>query len=211
VTAPLLSADKLDALQELVNIGMGAAGASLAQALGTFVELAVPGVDLTDRRNVASLLDTAAWSEQEVEAVRQPFFGPFTGESMMLFDAQVHAQLVGMPGYPVDPGVAPNPAANQEVLLDLANVVIGACVNGIAEPLREIVSFAPPTRLGSRDEVRAHLSRDAVAWPQGLVVNVDFRLESRSFLSRVLVFLPERSINRIDESLTRLLDGLVAS
>jgi chemotaxis protein CheC len=211
VTAPLLSADKLDALQELVNIGMGAAGASLAQALGAFVELAVPGVDLTDRRNVASLLDTAAWSEQEVEAVRQPFFGAFTGESMMLFDGQVHAQLAGLPGYPAEAAANPSATAHQEVLLDLANVVIGACVNGIAEPLQEIVSFAPPTRLGTRDEVRSFLSREAVAWQQGLVVNVDFKLESRSFLSRVLVFLPERSLCRIDEALTRLLDGLVAS
>jgi chemotaxis protein CheC len=157
------------------------------------------------------LLDTAAWSELEVEAVRQPFFGAFTGESMMLFDGQVHAQLAGLPGYPVESGATPNAAEAQEVLLDLANVVIGACVNGIAEPLQEIVSFAAPTRLGSRGEVRAFLARDAVAWHQGLVVNVDFKLESRSFLSRVLVFLPERSLCRIDEALTRLLDGLVAS
>ena len=210
MTAPLLSAEKLDALQELVNIGMGAAGASLGQALGSFVELAVPSVDLTDRRNVASLLDAGAWSDVEIVAVRQPFFGAFTGESMMLFDGQVHAQLIGMPGYPVEPGAQPSASAHQEVLLDLANVVIGACVNGIAEPLREIVSFAPPARLGTRDEVRAFLSRDAVAWHQGLVVNVDFKLEARSFLSRVLVFLPERSLCLIDECLTRLLDELAS-
>jgi chemotaxis protein CheC len=211
VTAPLLSAEKLDALQELVNIGMGAAGASLAQALGSFVELAVPALDITERRNVASMLDTGSWSTEEVEAVRQPFFGAFTGESMMLFDGQVHTQLAGLPGYQTEPGVTPNASEHQEVLLDLANVVIGACVNGIAEPLREVVSFAPPTRLGGRDDVRTFLSRDGVAWHQGLVVNVDFKLEGRSFLSRVLVFLPEHSLRRIDESLTRLLDGLAAS
>jgi chemotaxis protein CheC len=210
VTAPLLSADKLDALQELVNVGMGAAGASLADALGSFVELAVPAIDITDKRNVASLLDVGAWSEQEVEAVRQPFFGAFTGESMMLFDGKVHEQLSGLPGYPLEPGAKPSANEHQEVLLDLANAVIGACVNGIAEPLREVVSFAAPSRLGNRDDVRAFLSRDAVAWHQGLIVNVDFKLEGRSFLSRVLVFLPDHSLCRIDESLTRLLDGLAA-
>jgi chemotaxis protein CheC len=210
VSAPLLSADKLDALQELVNVGMGAAGASLANALGSFVELAVPAIDITDKRNVASLLDMGAWSDQEVEAVRQPFFGAFTGESMMLFDGQVHEQLAGLPGYPATDGVTPTAMEHQEVLLDLANAVIGACVNGIAEPLREVVSFAAPSRLGNRDDVKAFLSRDAVAWHQGLIVNVDFKLEGRSFLSRVLVFLPDHSLCRIDESLTRLLDGLAA-
>jgi chemotaxis protein CheC len=210
-TAPTLSAEKLDALQELVNIGMGAAGASLAEALGAFVELAIPAIDITDKRNVANLLDVGSWSEQEIEAVRQPFFGAFTGESMMLFDGHVHEQLTGLPGYPAGPeGAKPSAMEHQEVLLDLANAVIGACVNGIAEPLREVVSFAAPSRLGNREDVRAFLSRDAVAWHQGLIVNVDFKLEGRSFLSRVLVFLPDHSLCRIDESLTRLLDGLAA-
>jgi chemotaxis protein CheC len=211
VAAPLLSTEKLEALQELVNIGMGAAGAALAQALGTFVELAVPSVDLTDRRNVATLLDGGSGGEEEVEAVRQPFYGAFTGESLMLFDGQVHAQLAGLLGYNVEPGAKPNPNEHQEVLLDLANVVIGACVNGVAEPLGEVVSFAPPSRLGSRADLRAFLTRDAAAWRQGLVVNVDFKLEGRQFWSRVLAFLPEHSLCRIDESLTRLLDGLNAS
>ena len=210
MTAALLSPEKLDALQELVNIGMGAAGAALAQALGAFVQLAVPGVDLTNRRGAGALLDVGSWAEEEVEAVHQPFFGAFMGESMMLFEGRVHEQLANLSEYAPAPGTKLSTAEQQEVLLDLANVVIGACVNGIAEPLDEIVSFAPPARLGSRADVRAFLSQDAAAWHQGLIVNVDFKLEERSFMSRVLVFLPEHSLCRIDEALTRLLDGLAA-
>jgi chemotaxis protein CheC len=202
----LLSAEKRDALQELVNIGMGAAGAALAKALGAFVELAVPGLDMTDRQSVATLVDDV-WASQDVEAVRQQFFGAFTGESMMVFDGHTHAGLSDLLGY----GPESSLAERQEALLDLANVVIGACVNGIAEPFNEVVSFAAPSRLGSRSDVRAFLSRDAVALAQGLVVNVDFKLEAHSFRSRVLVFLPEHSISKIDQAITRLLDGLAAS
>jgi chemotaxis protein CheC len=208
MTQLMLSPEKRDALQEFVNIGMGAAGAALAKALGAFVELAVPGVDVTDRSRVASLLDGGALgSNPEVEAVRQQFFGAFMGESLMVVDAEGYAQLSDLLGYGPDAGAA----ERQEALLDLANVVIGACVNGIAEPLKEIVSFAPPSRLGTRADMRAFLARDTVALSQGLVVNVDFKLEARSFLSRVLVFLPEHSIVRIDQAITRLLDELAAS
>jgi chemotaxis protein CheC len=206
-----MTGDKLDALQELVNMGMGAAGAALAQALGAFVELVVPGVDFTDRRSVASLLDTGSWAKQEVEAVRQPFFGAFTGESMMIFDDQVHAQLADLPGHAPADGAAMTTLEQHEMLLDLSNVVIGACVNGIADPLHETVSFGAPARLGGRAEVRAYLSQEAVAWHQGLIVNVDFKLEARSFLSRVLIFWPEQSLHRIDQAVTKLLDGLAAS
>jgi len=206
VTAALLSADKRDALQELVNIGMGAAGAALAKALGAFVQLAVPGVDLLDRRRVATLLDDGSWANQDVEAVRQPFFGAFMGESVMVFDGHTHVELCELLGYGPDAGAA----ERQEALLDMANVVIGACVNGIAEPLNEAISFAPTTRLGGRAEMHSLLSRGPDVLGQGLVVNVDFKLEGRAFLSRVLVFLPEHSIARIDQALTRLLDGVSA-
>src|SRR5204863_8175761 len=82
VTSLMLSGEKLDALQELVNIGMGAAGAALANALGAFVELAVPAVDVTDRQRVATLLENGSWgNNQDVEAVRQRFYGALMGES----------------------------------------------------------------------------------------------------------------------------------
>jgi chemotaxis protein CheC len=203
--------EKLDALQELVNMGMGAAGAALAEALGVFVELAVPSVDFTDRRSVAGLLDSGAWAKEEVEAIRQPFFGAFTGESMMIFNEHVQDELSDLPGYGLADGDKPTDAEQQEMLLDLANVVIGACVNGIAEPFQESVSFAPPSRLGGRAAIRTFLSHDAVAWHQGLIVNVDFKVEGRSFLSRVLVFLPEHSLQLVDQAVTRLLDELAAS
>jgi chemotaxis protein CheC len=211
MTRAALTPEKLDALQELVNIGMGAAGAALAQALGVFVELAVPSVGFTDRRSVASLLDTGAWAKEEVEAIRQPFFGAFTGESMMIFNEHVQDELSDLPGYGLADGDKPTDAEQQEMLLDLANVVIGACVNGIAEPFQESVSFAPPSRLGGRAAIRTFLSHDAVAWHQGLIVNVDFKVEGRSFLSRVLVFLPEHSLQLVDQAVTRLLDELAAS
>jgi len=72
MTAALLSDEKRDALQELVNIGMGAAGAALAKALGTFVELAVPAVDFTSRGRVAALLDAGTWANEDLESTRPP-------------------------------------------------------------------------------------------------------------------------------------------
>jgi chemotaxis protein CheC len=203
----MLSEDKRDALQEIVNIGMGAAGAALAEVLGAFVELSVPRIDVLERKRVPMLLNTGSWSESELEAVRQPFFGGIIGESLMLFDGAEPAHLADLVGY----AGPPSREEQQELLLDLANVVIGACVNGIAEPLEEVVSFAPPSRIGGRPDACAFVLEDQSEGRDALVINVDFKLEERRFRSRVLVFLSEPSLVRIDHAVHRFLDGLAAS
>ncbi|HLK90448.1 MAG TPA: chemotaxis protein CheC [Polyangia bacterium] len=207
MTAPLLSEEKRDALQELVNVGMGAAGAALARVLSAFVELSVPSVEVADRRRLATLFDAGAWSDGELCAVRQPFFGSITGESLMLFDGGEVARLADLVGG------APAVSVGQrhEMLLDLGNVVIGACVNNIAEPLQEVVSFGAPSVVTGRSEVCGFALRDSGAWQRGLLINVDFRLEAKSFRSRVLVFLSEQSLTLVGQALTRLLAALAAN
>jgi chemotaxis protein CheC len=202
----MLSGDKRDALQEIVNIGMGSAGAALAEVLGAFVELAVPRIDVVDRKRVPLLLDTGAWSDGEIEAVRQPFFGGIIGESLMLFDGAEPAHLAALVGH----ATAPSREEQQELLLDLANVVIGACVTGIAEPLDEVVSFAPPSRLGGRPDPSTFVPEDPGQSREALVINVDFKLEERRFRGRVLVFLSEPSLVRIDNAIHRFLDALAS-
>jgi len=40
----MLTRDQKDALQEIANIGMGQAGASIAKVLGEFIQLSVPRI-----------------------------------------------------------------------------------------------------------------------------------------------------------------------
>jgi chemotaxis protein CheC len=204
--ATLMSDHKRDALGEIVNIGMGVAGSALARVLNAFVELSVPSVDLVDRRRVATLLDTGAWTSSELIAVRQSFFGRVMGESLILFDGSEATRLADLVGENQPPTVE----QQHELLLDLANIVIGACVNGIAEPLHEVVSFAAPAILMGRPKVCEFALQDSGSWQRGLVINVDFKLEARSFHSRVLVFLAEQSLELIDREISRFLDELGA-
>jgi chemotaxis protein CheC len=205
--APLMSDEKRDALGEIVNIGMGAAGAALAQVLDAFVELTVPRVDLVERRRIATLFDTGGWADSELVAVRQSFFGRIMGESLILFDGSEATRLADLVGHTQPPSVD----QQHELLLDLANIVIGACVNGIAEPLHEIVSFSPPAVLVGRPKVCEFAMQDSGSWQRGLVINVDFKLEARSFHSRVLVFLAEQALELIDRAITRFLDELATA
>ncbi len=199
--------EKWDALQELVNLGMGSAGASLAAALGSFVELKVPRLELVAPDRVLEAFEAGPWREREFSAVRQVFFGGLMGETLMLFQGLNCGKVAELLGH----GNLLDASSEEEVTLDLANAVIGACLNGIAEPLGEVLSFSPPSLLGERAAVHKVVTQEVASWNQILLVDVDFQLEDRRLESRVLMFLSESTLGRIEISVTRFLESLAAS
>jgi len=157
-------------------------------------------------QRLVELLLAGPWGQRDFACIRQGFFGQLMGESLMLLHEVSHARLAALLGH----AKAPPSAIDEEMLLDIANAVMGACVSGIADALEESVSFSPPCSLGSRAETEGSVGRRITSWRRVMLVDVDFRLEDRQFESRVLVFLCEESVDRIDHALTRLLDSLVA-
>jgi chemotaxis protein CheC len=105
---------------------------------------------------------------------------------------------------------AVGPMGHEEVTLDLANAVIGACLNGIAEPLGEVLSFSPPALVGHRANIHKMVSQDVADWSQVLLVDVDLHLEDRRLESRVLMFLSEPTLVRVDRAVTRFLETLAS-
>ena len=69
-----LSEDQKEALQELVNIGMGLAGDSLARILKTFVELSIPRISLIKVDELNQEVSRLVGDKALVTAVRQAFF-----------------------------------------------------------------------------------------------------------------------------------------
>lgn len=199
--------EKWDALQELVNLGMGSAGASLAAALGSFVELKVPRLELVEPNRIQETFEAGPWKDREFSAVRQVFFGGLMGETLMLFQGLNCGRVARLLGH----GDLLDRLGEEEVTLDLANAVIGACLNGIAEPLGEVLSFSPPALLGERAAVTKVVSQEVGSWNQVLLVDVDFRLEDRRLESRVLMFLSEATLVRMEDAVARFLESLAAS
>jgi len=206
VSTANLDENKRDALQELVNVGMGSAGAALATLLGDFVELTVPRIVSIAADDMQAIVTAGAWTSRAAVAVRQPFFGHLMGESVMLFDGLGYQELAQRMGY----RLPLSSDAESEIALDLANIVIGACVNGIAEPLEEMVSFSRPALLAPPLELSKIVSQGLLSWQRALLVTLDFRLSSCRFDSWVLVLLSQDSQDHIDRALTNFLENLEA-
>src|SRR5207249_3053325 len=111
----MLSPDEREALQEIANVGMGQAGASIAQLLGEFVRLSIPRVLVLPAHEACSLLANAG-AGGCVSAVRQGFHGDLRGEAIAIYAEKGWNELADLMGY--EAGDCPT---ESEILLDVSN------------------------------------------------------------------------------------------
>lgn len=96
----------------------------------------------------------------------------------------------------------------REVLLDIANLLIGACLGGICRQFDIELTFGAPSLLAENTPADRLLNTDSLEWSHALLVEVNFSLEQGAFSSHLVIFLPEQSIEAMRESLDQLMAAL---
>ncbi len=198
----MLTTDQKDALQEIANIGMGQAGEVIARVLNEFVTLSIPRILLLQPNLIAPALQRMVNSDS-VSAVRQAFHGHIRGEALVLFGLQHCADLADLMGYEKDI----DHATEMEILLDISNILVGACLGGIAKQIKVDIGFSAPSLLGDRMSLKDLIKTGDVAWHQALLIEVNFQLEKRSFACHLIILMPEHEIKLFAAALDRFLEN----
>lgn len=164
-----------DALREVVNVAMGQAAALLARALGVFVRLPIPNVNILEVGELHMALANAQTGSQ-LSAVCQGYIGSgIAGEALLIFhDSEVADMAKLMRWKPGDQ------AAEMEMLLDLASILIGACLSGIAEQLDVSFSQGHPVVLGQHSSIDELIRINQQRWKKTLAVEISYSLEGHS-------------------------------
>ena len=92
------------------------------------------------------------------------------------------------------------------MILDITNVLTGACLNGLAEQMETELGFSPPSILGMKMSVDNVVNKNNLEWQQALLVEVNYTLENRSFNCSLLFLMPGESIERVKGALDKLLE-----
>lgn len=188
-----------DALAEMVNIGMGQAGDSLARLFNTFIRLSVPRIQLVVPETLNFVLDALCGPDTPVIAVRQAFASCIRGEAVVFYTMGSGDDLAELVGYA--------DAERDEFLLDITNVLVGACVGGLASQFALELEVAAPSLLGEGTSATKLLDASGMAWSTALLAEVNFRVESRTFHCHLLTFWPDDSLG----ALVKAVDNLLAS
>lgn len=179
--------DRRDALAELVNIGMGQAGDSLARLFDTFITLSIPRIELVRPCDVTAAIRALVGESGPIVAVRQAFSSRIRGEALAIYATDGCDALADLVTYP--------DVTSDELLLEISNVLVGACVGGLAAQFALELSFSPPSILGRHDSVDDLLDVEGLPWQNALVAEVNFQIVDRAFRCHLLTFWPDESID----------------
>lgn len=197
-----LTENQRDALQEIANIGMGQAGSSIAKIWGEFVTLSIPRIAQVNRSNIPAMLARFV-GDGTVNAVRQAFHGNLLGEVVVVFSGGRGDQLAELMGYDDADTVE-----ERELLLDVANILVGACLGSIAATLKVDIGFSAPSVMGLDVAPEYLIRSDELIEGRALFLEVRFTLEKRCFASHLIVLMPSDEIAVLSEALDRFLEAL---
>jgi chemotaxis protein CheC len=190
-----LTALQQDALVELLNIGFGRAAASLSQLTGHRVLLEVPQVTLQAVDEVGESL--ARVVQGQVASVHKIFNGPVAGDALLILDesgaAMLKELLTNEPALPLSID-----ASAREVITEVGNILLNACLGTFGNILHVQVSFSVPhLNLETLHAVMQSLLVNREGLRYALVVHAGFRLRDAEVRGFLVIVLTVASLDRL--------------
>ena len=190
-----LTAVQEDALIELLNIGFGRAASSLSQLTGHRVLLEVPHVTIHPIDEVTASLERVILTD--VASVHQIFSGAMSGDALLILDqagaSMLKELLTNEPALPLSID-----ASAREVITEIGNILLNACLGTFGNLLKVQVSFSvPQLSLESLAAILESLRVNQEGVKYALVVHAGFKLRDTEVRGFLVIVLSVASLDRL--------------
>lgn len=198
----ILDEELRDCFQELSNVAVGRAADLLARLLNTFVIMPIPVVNLLERAELSMALSSIADAES-VSAVCQGFTGSkIAGEALLIFNDASFTDMAELTHYSGEI----SEQIELELLMDISNILIGACLKGLAEQLDVRFSQGQPYLLGQHLNIGELLNKNTTSWQRLLTIEIPYKLEGRQVNCDLLLLFTEDSLPILRNKVSYLLE-----
>jgi chemotaxis protein CheC len=193
---------QIDALTELVNIGVSRAAANLRAMVDEEVHLSVPSVELLYRAQAIELL--AKSEAPQLVAVHQIFEGDIAGRALLIFPEAKSLELVRA----VTRGDLPLEdiiELEQEALAETGNIILNGCLATLANMLQRTFKISLPEILRGNGNLLFNLPPPPNAGDVVLFVYINFAVRSRDIQGYIAMLMDMPSL----EAFRVLLDDYI--
>lgn len=182
---------ELDAMIELVNLGVSRAAASLRELVGEQVLLSVPDVMLVSRPRAVEIL--AEREASRLVAVHQVFEGDIAGRALLIFPETKSLELVRA----VTGGELPLEdiiELEQEALAETGNIILNGCLATIANQLQRSLKMSLPEILRGEGPEFFHLGSPPEAGDVVMFLYINFAVRERDIRGYIAMLMDMPSL-----------------
>ena len=199
----LLSEIQLDALTELVNIGVSHAASSLREMVGSQVHLSVPNVALVTRAQAIAIL--AERETSNLVAVHQVFEGDVTGRALLIFPETKSLELVrAITGgdLPLEDIIE----LEQEALAETGNILLNSCLATIANMLQRSLKMSLPEVLRGNAATFFSLAPPPEAGDVVMFLFINFVIRERDISGYIAMIMDLPSLTALTHLLNKFIE-----
>jgi chemotaxis protein CheC len=189
-----------DALTELFNVGLHRAAASLSEITGQRIIVEPPRLWICRASEAEARLHDLLTGE--LAAVHQVFGGAVAGDAALLIEQNKAAELAKMV---TNGGAGASGRLDQsarEVLAEMGNIVLSACLSGFGDMLDVAVSFyVPSIRVDTLTTVLRAVLGESSSEQFVVIVATQFRVSSLEVNGYMIIAVGAKSLERINTAL----------
>lgn len=184
-----------DALSELINIAFARTGAALSELTGHRVVLNAPEVAVYRSEELRSAL--ARFVPGDVASIHQVFAGPIAGDALLLLNYAGAVRLTDLLTDEHNPSAFLDESA-REVLTEVGNILLNACLGMFGNLLNVHVTFSVPRlHLETLDELLASITTDKTELHYALIIYTGFQIRDSSVKGFLVIVLSVNSLDRL--------------
>lgn len=202
-----ISEEEKEILQEIMNIAFGKAAADLAEVINIYVVLSVPHIEMLRAQELPEYLKSQISNYDRISIVEQNFWGDFKGSAFLVFKASAGRELIAIFGDDSESFCMESAdALEKETLMEIGNILIGACVGKLAELLKDSVTYSPPrvvTENTPNDAIPASLFDPSSS---AIVLKTVFSFQERNVNGFLFLVTSHDSILWLKKSLVKFME-----
>ena len=204
----ILSDEELDILQEIMNIAFGKATAELAELIDMRVKLSVPYARVIYTAELPAYIQGEVKDYGDISIVEQRFWSDFKGSALLIFPAGSGKELITLlTGEETDVFVSdPVDELEKGTLMEVGNILMGACIGKIAELLNDTLTYSPPI-VYTGDNVHDLLPKTIMSsYELTIVLRTSFRFEKKDIFGFLFVLTSQESLDWLKNALNDFME-----
>ncbi|MCU0534511.1 MAG: hypothetical protein MUD14_11525 [Hydrococcus sp. Prado102] len=206
-----LTEEQIDALQELINIGVGRAAGILNEMLDSRILLQIPLVKVLNLSQLQQEL-VEKFADGQLAAVQLGFTGSFSGTAELVFPTESASKLVALLTGE-EPGTPDLDSVRIGTLSEIGNIVINGVMGSISNVLKQQMNYTLPfyaedsiKNLLQLDDYRDRETKPEVDRTVFILAQARFTIEQLELIGDIILIFETISFDVLIEAIDRLLE-----